>query len=257
MSILLQYVRRRMKISKSSVKELIPFLFTFANVSFGFLSIIKTIEGDFIAAALSIMAAALMDSIDGRLARFFGTAGDLGSELDSLCDAISFCLAPAVLLYSWYLHGFGNPGLFVPALVLYLCAGLLRLARFNLTANDQSLFFLGLPTTVAAFFFAQIVLYHELVLDSTLGRLLNENVLVGLVASIAFLMVSTVRFPAFKKTNLSLKRIATYLKLSLIVALALWCLVHSYPFFLMIVSTYILGGLLFHGFLRVKKVLKK
>lgn len=257
MSVLLQLVRRRMRISKSSLKELIPFLFTFANVSFGFLSIIKTIEADFVAAALCIMVSALMDSIDGRLARFFGTAGDLGSELDSLCDAISFCLAPAVLLYSWYLHGFGNPGLFVPALVLYICAGLLRLARFNLSANDQSLFFLGLPTTVAAFFFAQIVLYHELVLENTVTKLLTEKVLVGLVASIAFLMVSTVRFPAFKKTNLSLMRLATYLKLFLIVVLALWCLVYSYPFFLMIVSAYILGGLLFHGFLRLKKVLKK
>lgn len=246
-----------MRISESSLKGAIPFLFTFANVSFGFLSIIKTIEGDFIAAALCIMAAALMDSIDGRLARFFGTAGDLGSELDSLCDAISFCLAPAVLLYSWYLHGFGNPGLFVPALVLYLCAGLLRLARFNLSDSDQTIFFLGLPTTVAAFFFAQIVLYHELVIDNTVTKLLNEKVLVGLVASIAFLMVSTVRFPAFKKTNLSLKRIGTYLKISLIVALALWSLVYSYPFFLMIVSAYILGGLLFHGFIRLKKVLKK
>jgi CDP-diacylglycerol---serine O-phosphatidyltransferase len=246
-----------MRISKNSLKELIPFLFTFANVSFGFLSIIKTVEGNFVAAALCIMAAALMDSIDGRLARFFGTAGDLGSELDSLCDAISFCLAPAVLLYSWYLHDFGNPGLFVPALVLYLCAGLLRLARFNLTSNDQSLFFLGLPTTVAAFFFAQIVLYHELVLDNSVTRLLNENVLVGLVASIAFLMVSTVRFPAFKKTNLSLKRAATYLKIIFMVGLAIWCLLHGYPFFLMIVSAYILGGLLFNGLLSMRKVFKK
>src|SRR3989338_3074570 len=129
MNFLLLQLRERMAQSSRHLKVLIPFFFTFGNVFFGFYSIIKTIEGDFIAAALCIMAAAIMDAIDGRLARFLGTAGDLGSELDSLCDAVSFCLAPSVLLYSWYLHDFGHAGLFVPALVLYLCAGLFRLAR--------------------------------------------------------------------------------------------------------------------------------
>ena len=102
-----------MKKTYNHLKTVVPFIFTFANVFFGFFSIIKTIEGDFIAAALSIIVAAVMDGIDGRLARYLGTDGDLGSELDSLCDAVSFCLAPAVLLYSWYLHGFGHAGLFM------------------------------------------------------------------------------------------------------------------------------------------------
>lgn len=238
-------------------KQVVPFLFTFANVFFGFLSIVKTIEGDFVAAALCIMAAGLMDAIDGRLARYLGTAGDLGSELDSLCDAISFCLAPAVLLYSWYLHDFGHPGLFAPVLVLYLCAGLLRLARFNLSDVDQHIFFLGLPTTIAAFFIAQLVLYQELVTESALTHFLNERVLVGLVASIAFLMVSSLRFPAFKKANLSLRRSATYLKFIVMGLLAVWCVYYEYPFFLMIVSAYILGSLLVNFFVGAKRVIKK
>ncbi|MCF7900493.1 CDP-diacylglycerol--serine O-phosphatidyltransferase, partial [Candidatus Babeliales bacterium] len=162
----------------SRFKKAIPFVFTFANALFGFLSIIKTIEGNFVFAGLCIMAAALMDAFDGRLARYLGTEGQLGTELDSLCDAISFCLAPAVLMYSWYLHDFGHAGIFVIALVFYVCAGLLRLARFNITAADQSVFFLGLPTSIAAFFIVQIILYQELFIESSLHTLLTEKVLV-------------------------------------------------------------------------------
>lgn len=238
------------------LRELIPFLFTFSNVLFGFSSIVKTIEGNFVAAAAYIMLAAVMDGLDGRIARYLGTAGDLGSELDSLCDAISFCLAPAVLLYTWYLQGFGHGWLFVPALVIYVCAGLLRLARFNLSGNDQQLFFLGLPTTIAAVFFAQIVLYRELVSESPLARFLGEKVLVGLIASIAFLMVSSVRFPAFKGQNLSFKNVGTYIKIGIMGALAIRCIQHGYPFFLLLVTAYILGGLLMSCFAKTKKLFR-
>jgi CDP-diacylglycerol--serine O-phosphatidyltransferase len=257
MSLILQRLRGRMAKPYSRFKEIIPFVFTFANVSFGFFSIVKTIEGDFVVAALCIMAAALMDAIDGRLARYLGTAGALGSELDSLCDAVSFCLAPAVLLYSWYLHDFGHAGLFVSALILYLCAGLLRLARFNLSTKDQNVFSLGLPTTIAAFFFAQLVLYQEFFSGGSLNLFLNEKVLVGLVASMAFLMISSVRFPVFKKANLSLRHSATYVKIAIVLGLILWCLRYGYPFFLMVVSAYIVGSLFANGFVGVKKALKK
>jgi CDP-diacylglycerol--serine O-phosphatidyltransferase len=244
-----------MKRQHDRLKIVIPFIFTFANVFFGFLSIIKTIEGDFIAAALCIIVAAVMDGLDGRIARYLGTSGDLGSELDSLCDAVSFCLAPAVLLYSWYLHDFGHVGLFAPALVLYLCAGLLRLARFNLLDNDQHIFFLGLPTTIAALFFAQLVLYQQFV-GETLPTVLDKNVLVGLVASMAFLMLSSLKFPAFKKPNFSFRRLVTYFKIGFMVAIASWCYYYDYPFFLLLITAYILGSLLVNCFFKAKIIIK-
>lgn len=248
----------RMIKKSSDIKSLVPFLFTFANVAFGFFSIIKTIEGNFIAAALCIMFAAVMDACDGRVARYLGTAGELGSELDSLCDAVSFCLAPTILLYSWYLHGFGHAGLFVSALVLYLCAGLLRLARFNLSEVDQQVFFLGLPTTIAAFFFAQLVLYQELVAESSLTYFLNEKVLVGLVASMAFLMLSSLRFPAFKKMPLPVKKSVVAVKIALMLGVTLWCLFYEYYFVVLaMVSIYIGASVIFNGLYKAKKVLKK
>lgn len=249
----LQHLRGGVIMSNHQIKAVIPFIFTFANAGFGFLSIIKTIEGDFIWAALFIVLAAVMDGIDGRLARYFGTAGGLGSELDSLCDAISFCLAPAVLLYSWYLHDFGHVGLFIPVLIMYVCAGILRLAKFNMTVAQQQLFFLGLPTTIAAFFFAQLVLYQELVAETALNKILNEKVIVGLVASIALLMISSIQFPSFKKPNFSVRTFATYLKLLAISGLIVWCLYAGYPFFLLLVTLYIVGSLFMHGWFRVKK----
>src|SRR3989338_6332165 len=91
------------KSKQDQLKALIPFVFTFSNALFGFLSIIKTFEGDFVSAAWFIVAAVVMDGLDGRAARYLGTANELGGELDSLCDAVSFCLAPTVLFFCWYL----------------------------------------------------------------------------------------------------------------------------------------------------------
>jgi CDP-diacylglycerol--serine O-phosphatidyltransferase len=238
------------------IKQVIPFLFTFANALFGFLSIIKTIEGNFIEAALCIIAAALMDALDGRLARMLNVTGELGGELDSLCDAVSFCLAPTVLLYSWYLHNFNHVGLFMIPLGIYLCAGLFRLARFNVTTQDQHIFFFGLPTTIAAFFFAELILYDSLVSDAVLSSLLTEQVVAGILASVAFLMISSLRFPAFKKSATKGITTAKIVRLALLFVAVAFCFYNGYPIVLMFLVSYIVGGVLFNGFTHAKKVIK-
>lgn len=241
----------------SRFKAVIPFLFTFSNALFGFLSIIQTIEGNFAVAALCIMAAAFMDAFDGRIARYLGTTGELGTELDSLCDAVSFCLAPAVLLYSWYLHAFGHGTLFLAALGFYVCAGLLRLARFNVATEDQSVFFLGLPTTIAAFFLVQIVLYQEFFGKVVLGTVLTENIFTALVAFLAFLMVSRLRFPAFKKAKISFKNPIVYLEGIALLLGAAWCAKKGYPLILLGASLYIFGAVFLNGVARARTVIKK
>ena len=116
-----------------------------------------------------------MDLCDGRLARYFGSTSVLGMELDSLCDAISFCFAPAILLYSWSLYQLGIAGMVV--LGLYLCSGLFRLARFNIISITQVTSFVGLPTTIAAFFFANVVMYEKWLASSCLHGFCGLNVL--------------------------------------------------------------------------------
>ena len=184
--------RRRKHIIKKGL-SLLPNIFTLGNAFFGFCSIIFTANLDFFAAAYFILLGALMDALDGRIARLVGASSLIGMQLDSLADAISFCLAPAFLIYFWQLKHLGFLGLAISA--LFFLSGILRLARFNVIANQQTRFFLGLPTTIAGCFLASVFLNSAYFYDEKLLVLLIS--FCSLVLSL--LMVSTVKFPAFKQ----------------------------------------------------------
>jgi len=180
----------------------IPYFFTFANAIFGLLSVIQTFEGHYVFAAYCIIFAAIMDLFDGKVARALGATSYLGMELDSLCDAVSFCFAPAILLYSVYFKNLGLLGVFV--LSLYLCCGLLRLARFNIssaTKTKEIAYFVGLPTPVSAFLIAQLVINFNWISTNFLPFLKNPYFFVLCIGAIALLMISPVRFPSFKKID--------------------------------------------------------
>lgn len=193
---------------KKNTLRALPFFFTFANAALGLLSILQALEASYVTAAYCILLAAFMDSCDGRIARALGLTSTIGMELDSLCDAISFCLAPAVLLYSFSLHEFGMLGL--AAVTLYLCAGLFRLARFNTMSDCYQGFFLGLPTPIAAFVLICLVLYNDWLSESVIRIVLNKYLLVAIIISLAVLMVSSILFPSFKTAPRDRK--ALYLK---------------------------------------------
>lgn len=188
----------------------LPSLFTLGNAFFGFASIALAFEGERIAAAYCIFLAAMMDALDGRVARLMKVESDFGLELDSLCDAVSFCLAPACLAYVWYLRPLGFFGILVAA--LFLMAGLFRLARFNLIHDEQLLFFMGMPTTIAGCFLVTFLLNISVYcneaptwgIDTSCGTITFVSALLILV--LAWLMVSTVRFPTFKEGTLQLKK---------------------------------------------------
>jgi CDP-diacylglycerol--serine O-phosphatidyltransferase len=218
---------------------IIPFFFTFGNAFCGFLSVVNTLEEDYFTAALFILLAACMDLCDGRLARWFGSTSVLGMELDSLCDAISFCFAPAILLYSWSLYQLGTFGMIV--LGLYLCAGLFRLARFNITSVNQTSYFTGLPTTIAAFFFANLVLYESWISTSSFAAMVRPERIAFIGAVIALLMISSVKFPSLKAVKM---KISTGLLVIAATAFALWCLLKGYPLFLVISAGYIVVSFL-------------
>jgi CDP-diacylglycerol---serine O-phosphatidyltransferase len=180
----------------------LPNLFTLGNAFFGFTSIIYSTSSDFSVAAYFILLGALLDSLDGRVARFLGTSNSFGMHLDSLCDTVSFCLAPAILVYSWKLHRFGFVGLLVCA--AFFMTGVLRLAKFNLTSEKQTTFFVGMPTTIAGCLIATVVLNS---IDGSL-KLAHSLPLLGLTLLLSFLMVSNVPFPAFKQLK---KKRATFM----------------------------------------------
>ena len=192
---------RRFKLPKLRMRNkihLVPHLFTLGNAFFGFCSIIFAANDHLIAAAYLILLGALMDALDGRVARFLGQASDFGMQLDSLCDAISFCCAPALLIYFWQLKKIGFFGLVVCA--LFLLAGLLRLARFNLSHAQQSHTFIGVPSTIAGCFLATLPLNNQYLVFSPF----LSTALALLVLLLSGLMISKIPFPAFKKVTRNL-----------------------------------------------------
>lgn len=172
---------------------LLPNLVTTANIFFGFFAVVQSIKGDFTSSAYAIVAAAVFDLLDGRLARLTRSTSKFGAEYDSLCDLISFGMAPAVMLYLWALQPFGRLGWL--ACFLYVTCGALRLARFNVQANVvEKAYFQGLPIPMAAGIVASSVLAF-----SDLGWEARGNYfLLGMTFLLAFVMVSTFRYRSFK-----------------------------------------------------------
>lgn len=219
---------------------LIPYFFTFANALFGFISVIAALKGNFILAASYIGAAACMDACDGRLARAFGSTSYLGAELDALCDAISFCCAPPLLLYCFFQDSVGYAGTVI--LGSYLCAGLFRLAKFNSTSsNSYNGYFSGLSTPVSAFFLASIILYYDWIkCYYHMSWLLHPTSILVLVIILSLLMISTIPFPSFKNYHFEL--VSSFHYLILLLLLVAVCRHYSLPSLFLVILLYIVSS---------------
>lgn len=135
---------------------LLPNLFTTGAMFSGFYAIVAGISGHFTAAAVAVFIAALLDSMDGRVARLTGTQTDFGVQYDSLSDLVSFGLAPALVMYTWSLSELRDYGpmwgkIGWAAAFIYAACGALRLARFNTQAGvADKRYFQGLASPAAA-----------------------------------------------------------------------------------------------------------
>jgi CDP-diacylglycerol---serine O-phosphatidyltransferase len=127
----------------------LPNAVTLAALFAGFYSIVMAMSGRFEVACIGIFVAAVLDSLDGRVARMTNTQSAFGEQMDSLCDMVSFGLAPALIMLEWGLKGLGKPGWI--ASFIYCSAAALRLARFNVNIGVvDKRFFQGLPSPAAA-----------------------------------------------------------------------------------------------------------
>ncbi len=158
---------------------------TLCNIVFGSLSLVYTLNQEFRNAAIFILIAVLMDSLDGRVARRLDIISPLGKQLDSLCDLVSFGVAPALLLYSQVLDPYAfSLGLVVA--ILYIACGAYRLARYNvLNIGD---YFMGIPITLAGSIVAVV---------SFFAASLSANLILGLLLFLAIMMVSNIKIPRF------------------------------------------------------------
>lgn len=175
----------------------LPNLMTTGNLFCGFFATIMSIQGRFMFAAYAIVAAAVFDQLDGRLARLTRSTSKFGAELDSLCDLVSFGMAPSIMLYQWALGPFGRLGWV--ACFLFVTCGALRLARFNVQANVvEKNYFQGLPIPMAAGIVASSVMaFDDLGLDPA-----GSIWLLIMTILLAFVMVSTFRYRSFKDLDL-------------------------------------------------------
>jgi len=172
----------------------LPNLVTSGSLFAGFHSIASTYNGNFEKAAIGIIVGAVLDGLDGRVARMTQTTTRFGVEYDSLADLVTFGVAPAFLVYGWALSAFGRWGWL--AAFLFLICGALRLARFNVQINTvEKEKFNGLPIPAAAIFVASMILLFYYMGGS--GGFKHFAVLLAIYV-LAFLMVSTVKFNSFK-----------------------------------------------------------
>jgi CDP-diacylglycerol---serine O-phosphatidyltransferase len=239
----------KMKKKVSMHIYVLPNMLTTANLFFGFYSIIMSIKGDFIYASYAVVAAAIFDLFDGRLARMTRTTSKFGAEYDSLSDLVSFGMAPGILLYLWALQPFGRVGWV--ASFLYVACGALRLARFNVQVGViEKQYFQGLPIPMAAGIVASSVLaFRELGLESY-----NSVYLLGMTFLLSMVMVSTFRYRSFKDMDLKHRMPFSYLVLGIL----LFVVVAYNPEVMLFVLflTYAVLGAVF-GLFRLGKLPKK
>jgi CDP-diacylglycerol---serine O-phosphatidyltransferase len=198
---------------------ILPNLFTSASLFSGFYAIIASIQGRYEAAAIAIIISAVLDSLDGRVARFTGTASHFGVEYDSLSDLVAFGVAPAILAYLWALEPFKRLGWL--AACLYVICGALRLARFNVEKNSSdSSFFKGLPIPSAAICISSMVLLASDI--SSLSEI-KHKIIIFMIYFLSFLMVSSLRYYSFKEFNIRNQN-----PFNVLVAIILICIVIAY-----------------------------
>jgi len=180
----------------------LPNLFTTASLFSGFYSMIASMKGLFEVAAIAILVAAVLDALDGRIARMTNTTSKFGAEYDSLADLVSFGVAPALLAYTWSLQDFGRWGWV--AAFLFITCGALRLARFNIQIGIiDSRVFNGLPIPGAAAVVATgVLIYYKL---GGVGHFNHVLVLISVLV-LSLFMVSNIKYYSFKDLNFFAKK---------------------------------------------------
>ena len=172
-------------VSNKKTRVILPNILTLVGVCIGLTSIKFAFDGKFELSIIAVIVAAIIDGLDGRIARLIKGTSKVGKELDSLTDVISFGVAPAFIMYFWALSETGRVGWLI-SLIYVVCVAL-RLARFNVSSNEESSwkdnFFEGIPSPAGG-----ILVLMPLILSISEFKFLNLNY--QLVVPIMFIFVS-------------------------------------------------------------------
>ena len=186
-------------VSVNKTRYILPSVLTLVGVCLGISSIKFAMDGNYIFAVLFLIVAAILDGLDGRVARLIKGTSNFGKELDSLTDFVSFGIAPAFVIYFWELNKFGKFGWLI--VLFYSVCCVLRLARFNLTKYEdkeewKNNFFQGVPSPAGGCLIL-LPLIFEL---SNFSNLINIKVITPyLVVVVSLLLISKIPTYSFKK----------------------------------------------------------
>ena len=223
----------------------LPSLFTLINLFLGFIAIINIQQGNYVIACYVLLAAGAFDSVDGKLARMLGIPTNFGKEIDSLADMVSFCLAPSLLVYALYTQNMpGISGEVIASVPLIM--GAIRLARFNTIEDKPTDSFIGLPTPMNALAIASLVLFmgHIKLANPEYSQ---PRLLLPLILSLSYLMVSRVKFPKFPILNFKAGKQNNYRLFGVILFVICFSIAiftgYPYRVLALFLSCYILSGL--------------
>ena len=194
-------------VSSKKTRYLLPNILTLAGVCLGISSIKFSIDGNFSLAVILILLAAILDALDGRIARLIKGTSEFGKELDSLTDFVSFGIAPAFVLYFWELNNYGKLGWAITLIYSVCCV--LRLARFNLTKiveteSWKNNFFEGIPSPAGGLLILMPLIYELTNLNIGIDI---KNITPFLTVLVAILLVSKIPTLALKKYQSPLKQV--------------------------------------------------
>lgn len=192
-----------LKKSRVPLYSVIPNVITILALCLGLTSVRYAMDSKFIIATSLILVAAIMDSLDGRIARMLNCSSNFGAQLDSLADIVSFGVSPCLLVYMWSLHSIPYKGVGWTVVLFYITCSALRLARFNTQQSDpekaeiSKYFFTGVPIPAAA---ALILMPMGFTFQLTDWVMPNWMVCIYMVI-VGCLMVSTIPTFAYKKMS--------------------------------------------------------
>ena len=195
-------------VSSKKTRYLLPNILTLGGVCLGISSIKFSIDGNYSLAVIFILLAAILDALDGRIARLIKGTSEFGKELDSLTDFVSFGIAPIFILYFWELNNYGKLGWTITLIYSVCCV--LRLARFNLTKIDskqlwKSNYFEGVPSPAGGLLILMPLIYELADLNLNFNI---QNLTPYFTILIAILLVSKVPTLSLKKISISPKATA-------------------------------------------------
>jgi CDP-diacylglycerol---serine O-phosphatidyltransferase len=230
--------------------QLLPNFLTVAALCAGLTAIRFAISGEFGIAAGLIVISAVLDGLDGRLARLLKSESEIGAELDSLGDFVNFGVAPGIMLYLWALHEMPRAGWIVA--LIYICCCLLRLARFNVISRapeaEDGNHFQGVPSPAGAML-ALMPLFLTKVFDDSFT--VPAPVIAAWMVGVGLLMIGRFKTPSFKKTTVY----ADQVHWMVVAFVALVAALATYPWATLLMLDLLYAGVLLLAVFRKKSLI--